>query len=102
MAAVVQKNGVSIEQIVAEAKRLLLDRRDSSVTKLPRVLYVEDSAQNRDVVRRYLTGIFEVIEAEDGEHGLDRARRDTPDLILMDLAPAPGRPGSDAPTQGRT
>ncbi len=86
MAAVVQKNGVSIEQIVSEAKRLLLDRRDSSVTKLPRVLYVEDSAQNRDVVRRYLAGIFEVIEAEDGEHGLDRARRDTPDLILMDLS----------------
>jgi PAS domain S-box-containing protein len=86
MAAVVQKNGVSIEQIVSEAKRLLLERRDSSTAKLPRVLYVEDSAQNRDVVRRYLTGIFEVIEAEDGEHGLDRARRDTPDLILMDLS----------------
>ncbi len=65
MAAVVQKNGVSIEQIVGEAKRLLLQRRDSSTAKLPRVLYVEDSAQNRDVVRRYLAGIFEVIEAED-------------------------------------
>jgi PAS domain S-box-containing protein len=86
MAAVVQKNGVSIEQIVGEAKRLLLARRDSSTAKLPRVLYVEDSAQNRDVVRRYLTGVFEVIEAEDGEHGLDRARRDAPDLILMDLS----------------
>jgi PAS domain S-box-containing protein len=86
MAAVVQKNGVSIEQVVSEAKRLLLDRRDSSTQKLPRVLYVEDSAQNRDVVRRYLAGIFEVIEAEDGEHGLERARRDSPDLILMDLS----------------
>jgi CheY-like chemotaxis protein len=47
---------------------------------------VEDSAQNRDVVRRYLQGTYEVIEAFDGEHGLDRAARDVPDLILMDLS----------------
>ena len=50
------------------------------------MLYVEDSPQNRDIVRRYLDGMFEIIEAEDGEHGLDRARRDEPDLILMDLS----------------
>lgn len=86
MAAVVQKSGQSIEHIVAEAKRLLLEQRDASATKVPRVLYVEDSAQNRDVVRRYLTGTFEVLEAEDGEHGLDRAQREMPDLILMDLS----------------
>ncbi len=88
MAAVVRKNGVSIEQIVGEAKRLLLQRRDSSTAKLPRVLTIEDSAQNRDVVRRYLAGIFKVIEAEDGEHGLDRRAPRHPELILMDLAPA--------------
>ncbi|HEY0992132.1 MAG TPA: response regulator, partial [Kofleriaceae bacterium] len=52
----------------------------------PRVLYVEDSPQNRDIVRRYLDGLFEVIEAEDGEHGIERAVRDAPDLILMDLS----------------
>jgi CheY-like chemotaxis protein len=54
--------------------------------KLPRILYVEDSAQNRDVVRRYLDGVYEVLEAEDGEHGLLRAERELPDLILMDLS----------------
>jgi CheY-like chemotaxis protein len=86
MAAIVQKNGKSIDQIVGEAKRLLLAQRDASATKLARVLYVEDSAQNRDVVRRYLAGSFEVLEAEDGEHGLDRAERERPDLILMDLS----------------
>jgi PAS domain S-box-containing protein len=84
MAAVVQKNGMSIDAVVAEAKRLLLEQR--KVPKLPRVLYVEDSAQNRDVVRRYLAGVFEVLEAEDGEHGLDRAQREVPDLVLMDLS----------------
>jgi CheY-like chemotaxis protein len=86
MATVVQKNGLSIEAIVTEAKRLLLAQRAANAARLPRVLYVEDSAQNRDVVRRYLRGVFDVLEAEDGEHGLDRAQREQPDLILMDLS----------------
>jgi PAS domain S-box-containing protein len=86
MAAIVAKDGRSIEQVVAEAKRLVLAHRAAASRKLPRVLYVEDSAQNRDVVRRYLADLFEVLEAEDGEHGLDRAQRETPDLILMDLS----------------
>jgi hypothetical protein len=30
------------------------------------------------VVRRYLRGEFDLIEAEDGEHGLLRAERDHP------------------------
>jgi CheY-like chemotaxis protein len=50
------------------------------------VLYIEDSAQNRDIVRRYLQGQYEILEAEDGEHGLERAKRDLPDLVLMDLS----------------
>jgi PAS domain S-box-containing protein len=84
--SVVQKNGAAIEAVVEEAKRVLLEARRIAKDKLPRVLYVEDSAQNRDVVRRYLNGVYDVIEAEDGEHGLDRAQRDAPDLILMDLS----------------
>ncbi len=85
MAAVVEKGGLGIERVVSEAKRLLVQQRASS-TKLPRVLYVEDSPQNRDVVRRYLRGEFDVLEAEDGEYGIERAQRELPDLILMDLS----------------
>jgi CheY-like chemotaxis protein len=54
--------------------------------RIPRILYVEDSAANRDIVRRFLADQYEVIEAEDGEHGLERVSRDLPDLVLMDLA----------------
>ncbi len=86
MTSVMQKDGLSIEAVVDEAKRVLLEARRVAKTKLPRILYVEDSAQNRDVVRRYLQGLFEVLEAEDGEHGLDRAQRELPALILMDLS----------------
>ena len=53
---------------------------------MPRVLLAEDLPQNRDIVRRYLQAEFEVLEAEDGEQALERAARDAPDVILMDLS----------------
>ncbi len=85
LAHIVRKGGLAIEAVVEQAKRLV---RDSGGTekRLPRVLYIEDSPQNRDIVRRYLQGEYEVIEAEDGEHGVDRANRDLPDIVLMDLS----------------
>ncbi|MCP3100908.1 response regulator [Myxococcus sp. K15C18031901] len=85
-AGFVKKGGHALEDVIAQAKGLLLSQRAATAGRLPRILYVEDSAQNRDIVRRYLGGQFEVIEAEDGEHGLERATRDNPDLILMDLS----------------
>jgi len=85
-ARIVVKGGIAIGQVVAEAKRLVVEQRTLQAQKLSRVLYVEDSAQNRDIVRRYLAGEYTIMEAEDGEHGLERALRDGPDLILMDLS----------------
>jgi CheY-like chemotaxis protein/nitrogen-specific signal transduction histidine kinase len=85
LAHVVRKGGLAIEAVVDQAKRFLT-ANGTSQKRLPRVLYIEDSAQNRDIVRRYLQGEFEVLEAEDGEHGLDRARREIPDVVLMDLS----------------
>jgi CheY-like chemotaxis protein len=86
MARVITKGGLAIEEVVQEAKRLVIERRAIDAARLPRVLYVEDSAQNRDIVRRYLAGEFDLVEAEDGEHGLECAARMSPDLILMDLS----------------
>src|SRR5690606_34565952 len=60
--------------------------RRSVVVRNPRILYVEDVPQNRDSVRRYLAGDFEVIEASDGEAGVHRPSAERPDLILMDLS----------------
>jgi CheY-like chemotaxis protein len=85
-ARVVTKGGLALEQVVQEAKRLILQHRAPSTARMPRVLYVEDAPQNRDIVRRYLRGEFEVIEAEDGVEGVERAEREMPDLILMDLS----------------
>ncbi|MEC7520759.1 MAG: response regulator [Myxococcota bacterium] len=86
LARVIQKHGRSIEEVVDEAKRFVTRRRELHAARVPRVLYVEDVAQNRDIVRRYLRGVVELLEAEDGEEGVDVARREQPDLILMDLS----------------
>ncbi len=86
MARIVLKGGTALDNLVREAKQLLMAKRVIERGRLPRILYVEDSPQNRDIVRRYLANEYDVIEAEDGEHGIERAARDAPDLILMDLS----------------
>jgi CheY-like chemotaxis protein/signal transduction histidine kinase len=86
LARVVKKGGIALEQVLREARQLLVAKRTVEIGRLPRILYVEDSPQNRDIVRRYLDNSFELLEAEDGEHGIERAQREVPDLILMDLS----------------
>ncbi len=50
-----------------------------------KVLVVDDIAGNRATMVDFLTPLgFEVIEADDGEKGLEQARTSAPDLILMD------------------
>jgi len=85
-AGFVQKGGHALEDVIGQAKGVLLKNSAQRAGRLPRILYVEDNPQNRDIVRRYLGGLFEVLEAEDGEHGVERATREAPDLILMDLS----------------
>ncbi|HEU4557617.1 MAG TPA: response regulator [Longimicrobium sp.] len=51
------------------------------------ILLVEDNEDNRAIYRTILTyGGFNVIEAVDGEEGVERARQDLPALILMDIS----------------
>ena len=52
-----------------------------------KILYVEDNDDNLHIVRRRLGRLgYEIIAAVDGEEGLEVARREAPDLILMDLS----------------
>ena len=51
-----------------------------------RILVVEDTEDNRQIMRDLLTAAgFEMIEAEDGAAGVAAAEREKPDLILMDI-----------------
>lgn len=52
-----------------------------------RILLVEDNVFNADMLSRRLARLgMAVTVAEDGVRGLDRARSDAPDLILMDVS----------------
>lgn len=54
---------------------------------MPRILLVEDNEMNRDMLRRRLERKgYTVTCAVDGQQGLERARAERPDLILMDLS----------------
>jgi len=51
-----------------------------------RVLYVEDNAENRLLVKRVLEAEgYSVLEAADGPSGLEVAAQTRPDLILLDI-----------------
>ena len=54
---------------------------------MQKLLLVEDNEANRDMLsRRLIRQNFEVVCAIDGPSGVAAARREKPDLILMDVA----------------
>jgi CheY-like chemotaxis protein len=54
---------------------------------MPRVLLVEDNEESRDALSRHLRRKgYEVLVAVDGRQGVDVARAEAPDLVLMDLS----------------
>ena len=53
---------------------------------MKKVLVVEDVDFNRDLVVQLLEDKYHVIEAVNGQEGLELAERERPDLILMDLS----------------
>jgi len=54
---------------------------------MAKVLLVEDNEMNRDMLsRRLMRRGYEVVVASDGQAGVDAARRERPDLILMDMS----------------
>ena len=64
-----------------------------------RVLVVEDQEDLRGILRDLLTSSgYEMLEAADGQAGVDKARAEKPDLILMDIQ-MPVMDGYDATRQ---
>jgi two-component system cell cycle response regulator DivK len=64
-----------------------------------RILVVEDQEDLRGILRTLLTGSgYEMIEAADGQAGVEEAKAERPDLILMDIQ-MPVLDGYDATQQ---
>ena len=53
---------------------------------MKKVLVVEDVDMNRELMVQLLEDHYEVIEAVNGQEGVEAAERERPELILMDLS----------------
>lgn len=54
---------------------------------MSKILLVEDNEMNRDMLsRRLIRRGYEVVMAVDGQQGIDMARTQSPDLVLMDMS----------------
>ena len=68
----------------------------------PQILYIDDDPTNRRLISRLLSNYnFRVIEAATGLEGIEIAKKETPDLILMDIN-MPGLDGHETTTRMRT
>ena len=74
----------------------LLIRLFEGKLHVPKLLLVEDNEENRDGLSRHLRRKgYEILVAVDGRDGLEAARAQTPDVILMDMS-LPGLDGWEA------
>jgi two-component system cell cycle response regulator DivK len=63
---------------------------------MKRILVVEDNEANMYLLRFILSSVgYEVLEAWSGEDGVERARKEKPDLVIMDIQ-LPGIDGLEA------
>src|SRR5262245_7916309 len=53
---------------------------------MKRILVIEDVEFNRDLLVQLLEDTYEILTAGNGAEGLEVARRERPDLVLMDLS----------------
>lgn len=54
-------------------------------TQMTKILVVDDDARMTRLLTMTLPSEFEVVQASDGQEGLEMAETHTPDLILMDV-----------------
>ncbi|MHC9539578.1 MAG: response regulator [Vulcanimicrobiota bacterium] len=67
--------------------------------KVPRILIVDDHPHNITLLKTYLKSTsYEIIEASDGPEALEKARTESPDLILLDVV-LPGMDGYEVCTE---
>ncbi len=80
--------GTDLIRAIEHQLDLNLGRNMTEATdRRPKILYVEDNEDNAVLVKTWLeVRSFEVVLAADGEQGIAAAKKEKPDLILMDMA----------------
>lgn len=91
----IQKGDINKEGLLSAVARMVASpppmahaaiRRRPSRPGKPLILVVEDDSDNLRTIHALLGDYFQVIEARDGQTGVDLARQHQPDLILTDIA----------------
>jgi DNA-binding response OmpR family regulator len=78
--------GITASALRAAGRRPLADRRAASAGAARRVLVTDDEPSLRTLVRVLLEREhFDVLEARSGREAVEIARRERPDLLLIDL-----------------
>jgi signal transduction histidine kinase len=80
----------------------LLHEENRNPSNQKKILYIDDDPVNRSLINRLLTSYnFKVLEAQTGLEGIIIARKEMPDLILMDIN-MPGLDGHETTTRMRS
>ena len=79
-----QIDAITASQPVPSASQLESTSVSSDAAK-PSLLIVDDNADIRAYLRTILQNRYDLMEAADGQQGLDVARREVPDLIVSDV-----------------
>lgn len=75
-----QVDAITVSQPIAKPAAATEQDEDA-----PTVLIVDDNADIRTYLRSILQGQYRLLEAEDGQRGLELAREQVPDLIVSDV-----------------
>ncbi len=93
MSYILERPSSEVQISARPAFERLAFRRLRKRVRAPRVLLIDDDAAIRTLCSAHLRGLgIEAIEAEDGVQGLELARRERPDLVLLDVS-MPGLDG---------
>src|SRR4051812_25307496 len=57
----------------------------SKMEEMRKILVIEDDENNREIIQQILADRFQVLTAQDGEEGLEKARVEQPDVIVLDI-----------------
>lgn len=75
-----------VKDKVVKSVKQIRSNRTTQIEGLPRVLVVEDNPDNMTTIKAILKDDYNVLEAYDGKQGLNIARTELPDVILLDIA----------------
>ena len=63
-----------------------INNHKSSIQEPATILVVEDNPDNMTTIKAILKGAYDILEATDGEEGLNMTLSELPDLVLLDMS----------------